>query len=904
MPSCSIDPATSDGHLALSESQLSIAPSIELQVPGLTELWAQTLGDPRICIAVLDGPVDLTHPSLVEAALTELKLEEVRESGSSTNSDHGTHVASVIFGSHNGPVKGVAPNCRGLIIPIFRYVADGSLESCSQQRLARAIRAAARYGANVINISAGQFSSSGEASSELKAAIEECGKDVLIVAAAGNDGCDCLHVPGALAPVLAVGAMNSQGEPLPFSNWGQAYRERGVLAPGEQIWGASADGGVKPQTGTSFSTPIVSGIAGLLFSLQQKLGIAPSSSTVRNAILQTTHGCDPQTEKECERVLAGRLSLNSCVSVVTRGTNTMQNATKNPAQAETVVPTNADNALAASTTPAAVEASACCGGCAGSERAFVYAIGELHYDFPSVLRERSIQQNMDPIRAIPKHQPHVRHGLDFLRHLFGFNEIEIAKIHIGDIDEIEAKQSIYRLRIGGQAGSYRLSYNGQITDVIPWNAAATRIHEALHQLPGLSPADIQVVQNGNLQEYAVELARSAIGGELKVSWADGAEPSVLPIGQLKLSVSDGEIREADIGQQIGINGVSVGKGDFMQPSVLNSCNSLIIRHAHGMHDGKQIVYVSTGEIDKTPEFTLHESHYYLPLQCRVTEEHRSNMYDASAVIWKLNRGQMEVYGIVPDGNFSEDAYAELAEFYMNRLGRTRAGLNYFYYEKAGRYLEWEFGWDPCCNDSSCKTGGIYSDCGMPLVQEASERVAIPGVLQGEVQLLTGVRLPAIKPDMRGTAEWSQMRMLDILVDAIRHACGADLTPEQRAIVLPKIRTLLERLDHSVRNPGIEAQHRALNHVATRLFSVLGQVASELITDVQADIGQAAKTYELDDVVVKPSEIGYAGSDCWDVEVSFFNPNNEHEALVIVSQTVDVNDTIPALTDNPRKFRRR
>jgi hypothetical protein len=108
----------------------------------------------------------------------------------------------------------------------------------------------------------------------------------------------------------------------------------------------------------------------------------------------------------------------------------------------------------------------------------------------------------------------------------------------------------------------------------------------------------------------------------------------------------------------------------------------------------------------------------------------------------------------------------------------------------------------------------------------------------------------------------------------------------------------------VRNPGLNPEHRALNHASTRLFSVLGAVAAELIANEKADIGKAAKTYELDDIVVKPSEIGYAGSDCWDVEVSFFNPENQHEALVVVSQTIDVNDTIPALTDKPRKFRRR
>ena len=31
---------------------------------GIRELWAETFGDPAVCIAILDGSVDLSHPSL------------------------------------------------------------------------------------------------------------------------------------------------------------------------------------------------------------------------------------------------------------------------------------------------------------------------------------------------------------------------------------------------------------------------------------------------------------------------------------------------------------------------------------------------------------------------------------------------------------------------------------------------------------------------------------------------------------------------------------------------------------------------------------------------------------------------------------------------------------------------
>ena len=41
------------------------------KIPGLNRLRERTKGDPRVCVAVLDGPVDLGHPSLTVARWTE-----------------------------------------------------------------------------------------------------------------------------------------------------------------------------------------------------------------------------------------------------------------------------------------------------------------------------------------------------------------------------------------------------------------------------------------------------------------------------------------------------------------------------------------------------------------------------------------------------------------------------------------------------------------------------------------------------------------------------------------------------------------------------------------------------------------------------------------------------------------
>ena len=103
------------------------------------ELWMETDGDPRGGVAILDGAVDQANPSLRNAKLSHFATELPSPGATSR---HGTYVTSLIFGQHDGPVLGVAPLCRGLIIPIFRDDGSQAIPSCSQKELGHAIRTA------------------------------------------------------------------------------------------------------------------------------------------------------------------------------------------------------------------------------------------------------------------------------------------------------------------------------------------------------------------------------------------------------------------------------------------------------------------------------------------------------------------------------------------------------------------------------------------------------------------------------------------------------------------------------------------------------------------------------------------------------------------------------------------
>jgi len=418
----------------------------------IRSLQAETLGDPQICVAVLDGPVDLAHPCFRGANLRRLETLIQDPLGSGRLSAHGTHVTSVIFGQPNSPVLGIAPMCRGLIVPVFSDTPEGHL---SQLDLARAIEQAVQEGAHIINVSGGERSPKGQADAVLVRALKLCeDNNVLVVAAAGNDGCECVHVPAALSSVVAVGALGADGEPLETSNWGEAYRSNGILASGQDIKGAIPGAGTASLTGSSFATPLVSGVAALLLSTQYHQGQVPDPRGIGQAILKTAVPCHARDSPECRRHLAGTLNSPGAYAYITKGgMNTVVNpdvaqlasqaagAGVAPAEVGAAGPSGVNAAAETGTSAAAsdvrpaapdaatntresaapsverspsvatpratvtgvVPSSADCG-CNGDKRSNVFAIGQIGTDFATEARRDSFRQLM-PRPILPGSPP-------------------------------------------------------------------------------------------------------------------------------------------------------------------------------------------------------------------------------------------------------------------------------------------------------------------------------------------------------------------------------------------------------------------------------------------------------------------------------------------------------------------
>ncbi len=195
-----------------------------------------------ITVAVLDTGIE-AHPTFGAEQVTHVDLVA---DGSAMHS-HGTSVASLIAGEDER-VPGVAPAAHLLDIRVAneKGISVSSL-------LAQGIIEATNRGAQVINISMGSSSDSQLLRNAVAYATQ---RNVIIVAAAGNERQDQLAMPAGIPAVISVGSVDAKGKQASFSNSGAGLD---IAAPGVGLttaWGTNMAARV---SGTSQSSAIVAG---------------------------------------------------------------------------------------------------------------------------------------------------------------------------------------------------------------------------------------------------------------------------------------------------------------------------------------------------------------------------------------------------------------------------------------------------------------------------------------------------------------------------------------------------------------------------------------------------------------------------------------------------------------------
>lgn len=261
----------------------------------------------KVRVAVLDTGADLTHPDLKANINSSLCVDlsyGIPRLFRGDDDGHGTHVTGIIAATANNGigVAGVATGGDNTGAEVFVVdVFSGNPKNeddygATTAAMVAALQYAANNKAKVINMSVGYDINQSNAYEDrlLENAINQVtASGSLIVAASGNDNNTVTNYPADFEACISVISVNQNKQRSVFSNYGTA---KDLSAPGAYILSTGVGGNYVPKSGTSMATPVVSGTAALLYSVDPNL----SPEDVKNILYRSaediyTPGWDAQS---------------------------------------------------------------------------------------------------------------------------------------------------------------------------------------------------------------------------------------------------------------------------------------------------------------------------------------------------------------------------------------------------------------------------------------------------------------------------------------------------------------------------------------------------------------------------------------------------------------------------------
>jgi subtilisin family serine protease len=306
-----------DGVVSVS-SESRVRTFLTPDDPGITYQWALDavdaydawdvdMGSHDVVVAVLDTGIDWNHPDLVANMWTNAdgyhgynivddnwfpmddNIHGYDDSGdwiANLYTYHGTHVAGII-GAVTDNAIGMAglAQVRLMAVKVMNESGEGT-----DGMVASGIRWAVDHGADIVTMSLGVEGTSTSMENAVNYAVDH---EVIMVAAAGNDGTSVVSYPAAYPEVIAVGAIDDTSRRALFSNYGANLD---LVAPGVMIYSTQGGSGYQYLSGTSAAAPHVAGVAAVMLSVAPALEPKEISEIINETatdIVQT--GYDPTT---------------------------------------------------------------------------------------------------------------------------------------------------------------------------------------------------------------------------------------------------------------------------------------------------------------------------------------------------------------------------------------------------------------------------------------------------------------------------------------------------------------------------------------------------------------------------------------------------------------------------------
>ena len=245
-------------------------PDMDIDAP---EAWDKTEGSPSIITLIIDTGVQQDHPDLHQLPGADFTGQGGGGGPINECDNHGTSVAGVVASAiDNGlGTVGVAPHAWiASARPFISNIPCSAGWSTFSSWTVDALNWAESIGARVTNNSNG-YDPASQSSLIAQRYAETQADGMMHFACAGNNSLNQVWYPASLSSVHAVSAIRRDGRRSTFSNYNSEVE---FTAPGEEIVSTDRtglDGWVSGDYGTdfwgtSFASPMVAGVAALLFS--------------------------------------------------------------------------------------------------------------------------------------------------------------------------------------------------------------------------------------------------------------------------------------------------------------------------------------------------------------------------------------------------------------------------------------------------------------------------------------------------------------------------------------------------------------------------------------------------------------------------------------------------------------